>query len=741
MNKDASWPFNLVQDFRYGKLIYNQLDTYIGKSIKLYGEFSRGEAVLFDALIHAGDTVVEAGANIGSHTVHFARLVGAGGEVYAYEPQRLVYQLLCGNVAINSLANVYTYRAGVGSQAGTLRVPELAPEEMHNWGGVSLLGQEQGEEVPLVTIDDQKLTTCDFIKIDVEGMEVEVLRGARQTIRSLRPVIYLEANDAEEEADVLRLLAPLGYRVYRHQPPMYSKDNYFHNPEDAFCITRTREDGTTQAVSIVSMNLLCLPQQRQAPSEETYHLTPLAAPERAAETAEQAEVPAADAETIHVLYAIQDKKGTYAKFLGASVGSLLAHTKASVMLHIFHDGALTKESVQRLRQMVRDHGQRIRFYNVRELAADTFRQAEEIFREAMEDARYTEAMFYRLVAPQVLASDIKRCIYLDADTIVHMDIKKLWQEPINACGMAAVRERTLLNHYRAKSVGKTKEAVYERMGEAGVTLANCFNSGVLLMDLDRLRERGDILLPGLRFLAQFPGESKFYDQDILNYYFAKDLTPLSWKYNILLHWDKQFGEPVVTEGIYHFMGHSLEMKENDPRDTLFFDAFLQTPWGNGQFLEHFGTTMEQIYELTLMPWMEQARKVFLVTLTRNPVLAATEELLPALLHLYRHPLAEHYSEEEKKKKVTPEQAQEFFKSEGIPFVYLGSEEKGLSLKLPYDVDTSCYLLFAVDYKKVEGAFLMAGLQRGEQFLNANFLLNGKDWLTHVIQPQKFIETL
>ncbi|MCI6751426.1 MAG: FkbM family methyltransferase, partial [Selenomonas bovis] len=171
MKAHQSWPFNLVQDFRYGKLIYNQLDTYIGKSIKLYGEFSRGEAVLFDDLIHEGDTVVEAGANIGSHTVHFARLVGAGGEVYAFEPQRLVYQLLCGNVAINSLANVYTYRCGIGSEPGTLHVPDLSPEQIHNWGGVSLLGQEQGEEVPLVTIDSYHFQACDFIKIDVEGME------------------------------------------------------------------------------------------------------------------------------------------------------------------------------------------------------------------------------------------------------------------------------------------------------------------------------------------------------------------------------------------------------------------------------------------------------------------------------------------------------------------------------------------------------------------------------------------
>lgn len=739
MKTHQSWPFNLVQDFRYGKLIYNQLDTYIGKSIKLYGEFSRGEAVLFDDLIHEGDTVVEAGANIGSHTVHFARLVGTGGEVYAFEPQRLVYQLLCGNVAINSLANVYTYRCGVGSESGTLHVPELSPEQIHNWGGVSLLGQEKGEEVPLVTIDSYHLQACDFIKIDVEGMELAVLQGAEATIRAFLPVIYLEANEADEEAAVARYLAPLGYRIYRHQPPMYSPENYFHNPEDAFRIEQTREDGTRYPVEIVSMNLLCLPPQVQVPSEERYQLKPLAVEETA--TPQQCGKTAAG--PIHILYAISDKKGTYAKFLGTSMLSVLERTQAEVVFHVFHDGTLTAENQKRLRQMVRAHGQKLRLYNVREQQAGVLRQAEEIFHEAMRDARYTEAMFYRLLAPQALPAEVHRLIYLDADTVVHMDIQKLWREPVGTSGMAAVRERTLLTHYQARGSKESKEKVYNRMTEAGVTLANCFNSGVLLMDLDRLRERGDILLPGLRFLAQYPGESKFYDQDILNYYFAKELTPLPWQYNILLHWDKQFGAPVLTEGIYHFMGHSLELKEDDPRDTLFFDVFIRTPWFDGSFLEHFGTTMEQIYELTVVPWMEQARKLFMTTLTRHPVLAATEEMLPSLLRLYRNPLAIHRPEEKKEQEeeLTPEEAQAFFRGEGVPFVCLGSEAKGLTLSLPYDVDACCYLVFAADYKKVEGALLMAKLQREKQFLNANFLLNGKDWLRHVIQPQRFIEAL
>ena len=77
------WHVNLCHDFRYGKIMYNQLDQYVGKSLRLYGEFSQGEADVFDQIVKPGHIVVEAGANIGSHTIHLAQLAGdvAGLEI------------------------------------------------------------------------------------------------------------------------------------------------------------------------------------------------------------------------------------------------------------------------------------------------------------------------------------------------------------------------------------------------------------------------------------------------------------------------------------------------------------------------------------------------------------------------------------------------------------------------------------------------------------------------------------
>src|ERR1041385_6647627 len=76
--------FNRVKDCRYGKMIYNANDMYIGRALELYGEYCQGEADLFAQIVRPGDIVIDAGANIGGHTVFFARAVAPGGYVFAF---------------------------------------------------------------------------------------------------------------------------------------------------------------------------------------------------------------------------------------------------------------------------------------------------------------------------------------------------------------------------------------------------------------------------------------------------------------------------------------------------------------------------------------------------------------------------------------------------------------------------------------------------------------------------------
>jgi FkbM family methyltransferase len=229
----ATSGFNRLTRTPHGLMLYNRHDRYIGRSIERYGEFSLGEIELFRQAVQPGWHVVEAGANIGAHTLILAQQVGPRGRVYAFEPQRVLFQTLCANMALNSLTHVYCRQEALGAAAGTTYVPWLDYNAENNFGGLSLT-HRQGEPVPVVPLDSLDLPRCDFLKIDVEGMELEVLRGASQTIQRFRPLLYVENDRPEQSAELIRYLQELGYELYWHLPPLYSPHNSFRNPENEF---------------------------------------------------------------------------------------------------------------------------------------------------------------------------------------------------------------------------------------------------------------------------------------------------------------------------------------------------------------------------------------------------------------------------------------------------------------------------------------------------------------------------
>jgi FkbM family methyltransferase len=229
-----------------GAMIYNIHDRFIGRALDKYGEISRGEVMFLRQLIGPGMTVVDVGANIGVLTVPFARLVSPSGKVIAFEPQRIIYQMLCGNLALNALDNVVAYNMAVGRVAGTIAVPPVDYTQAGNFGGVSVSAAAVGETVPLTTIDSLAVPRCDFMKIDVEGMELDVLEGARNTLQRFRPRLYVENDRAEKSPALIEHLLALDYQLYWHLPWLYSPDNFFRDQENIFA-------------GIVSDNMVCVP--------------------------------------------------------------------------------------------------------------------------------------------------------------------------------------------------------------------------------------------------------------------------------------------------------------------------------------------------------------------------------------------------------------------------------------------------------------------------------------------------
>ena len=260
---------NKIIDARYGKMIYNTKDIYVGKSFENYGEFSELEVELFRDCLKESNAVLDVGANIGSHTIAFRSIVGDSGMVIAYEPERINFNTLCGNVAINNYRNIYCFQNAVGSKPGTIAVPELNIEKTENYGGISLTKDYSSAHhytVPLVTVDQFRFGKINFIKIDVEGMETEVIDGAAESIQRCKPFLYVE-NDRKQNC--LELVAKIyghQYEIYEHNPNMYNPNNFYNNKENLFL-----SKSSTYHVEIVSVNLFAHHRSVECPVDLKKH--------------------------------------------------------------------------------------------------------------------------------------------------------------------------------------------------------------------------------------------------------------------------------------------------------------------------------------------------------------------------------------------------------------------------------------------------------------------------------------
>lgn len=169
--------------------------------------------LLEDARIRVkpGQLAVDVGANIGNHTLFFAKVCGL--TVYAFEPYPKTFQILERNVELNGLGDrVVCSNTGLGSVTGQATIQVM---DAKNLGKTMLHRDAEGGHVSQIQrLDDIDLPEpLALLKIDVEGMELEVLRGAEETIRRDKPLLYIEAQTPAFLASVEMLLLGAGYIV------------------------------------------------------------------------------------------------------------------------------------------------------------------------------------------------------------------------------------------------------------------------------------------------------------------------------------------------------------------------------------------------------------------------------------------------------------------------------------------------------------------------------------------------
>lgn len=147
-------------------------------------------------IVKENDICIDCGANLGYHTVTLGKLVGPGGRVIAFEPQKFIYQQLNGNIFLNNLKNVTCVQAALGEIKGKTFIEYVNYEEENvNIGGTKL--GRSGEQVDLISLDEKINSDIpiSFIKFDIQGSEVNALNGAAKLIARCRPVMFVEVED------------------------------------------------------------------------------------------------------------------------------------------------------------------------------------------------------------------------------------------------------------------------------------------------------------------------------------------------------------------------------------------------------------------------------------------------------------------------------------------------------------------------------------------------------------------
>lgn len=212
-------------------MLINRNDTVIGRSISHFGGWENQYIQLLKELIkkfHLPNTpieVIDAGANLGVYSLALSKIEGFSVKVYAIEAQRLIFQMLNANVALNSIENVWTYHKVLSDRDGD-SVPIECPDLNFpaNFGAFEITKTARNsdydgkkfisvENVESMTLDSLKLSHCALIKLDVEGMENDVLKGSSELLQTTKPILFFERHKTDYE-QIKIFLRNHGYSIW-----------------------------------------------------------------------------------------------------------------------------------------------------------------------------------------------------------------------------------------------------------------------------------------------------------------------------------------------------------------------------------------------------------------------------------------------------------------------------------------------------------------------------------------------
>jgi FkbM family methyltransferase len=222
----------VLTEAKHGIMLVNRNDFYMGQSLLVYGECSELELIFLLALIKNPGVVVEIGANMGIHTVPIARaLAKEGRPFYVFEPQPVIFQQLCANLALNGLTNVRAFPYACGSQNGALTFDIPDYSAFGNFGSTEFkapgAGSSRSEIVQCIRLDNiLGQGEIGLIKIDVEGFELEVLKGCEGILTRCQPFFYVENDRLDKSSALIQWFFDHDYRLWWHIPPLFNGANF-----------------------------------------------------------------------------------------------------------------------------------------------------------------------------------------------------------------------------------------------------------------------------------------------------------------------------------------------------------------------------------------------------------------------------------------------------------------------------------------------------------------------------------
>lgn len=221
----GGWPVReRVAEIAPGVRMHLRLDDLIERHIYVYGLFEYEVVTAMMSLLTPGMNVADVGANVGQYSLLAASRVGSAGTVLAFEPNPPVFERLRRNVELNEFTNVRTESIALAATAGaaSLHVPLHDQFGAAGWASLGAFSGVPEQEIPIeVATLDQRAAEhgleIGLVKIDVEGFEADVLRGASEVLRRSHPVVIFEVHSVRPDggADEIDLLRASGYGVFR----------------------------------------------------------------------------------------------------------------------------------------------------------------------------------------------------------------------------------------------------------------------------------------------------------------------------------------------------------------------------------------------------------------------------------------------------------------------------------------------------------------------------------------------